>query len=88
MQIDAKFEEACNRMRNINDPILSQFNIYIDGRPCDDPAAPINTDLPPGIVMLPRKAKKILKGATANNGETNLPCTHHTSPHPGDLPCP
>ena len=63
MQIDAKFEEACNRMRNISDPVLSQFNIYIDGRPCDNPAAPVNTDLPPGIVMLPRKAKKNATGS-------------------------
>ncbi|MBW7913831.1 MAG: hypothetical protein H3C54_09095 [Taibaiella sp.] len=76
MQIDAKFEEACNRMRNINDPVLSQFNIYIDGRPCDDPAAPINTDLPPGIVMLPRKAKKMLQEATGETTENgNLPAT-------------
>ncbi len=59
IETDAKLEEACNRTRNFTDPVLSQFNIYIDGRPCDDPAAPINTDLPPGIVMLPRKAKKL-----------------------------
>lgn len=69
IETDAKLEEACNRARNFTDPVLSQFNIYIDGRPCDDPAAPVNTDLPPGIVMLPRKAKKLLPEASAENTE-------------------
>ncbi len=73
IETDAKMEEACNRARNFTDPVLSQFNIYIDGRPCDDPAAPINTDLPPGIVMLPRKAKKMLQEATAENTENGNP---------------
>jgi hypothetical protein len=92
IETDAKMEEACNRARNFTDPVLSQFNIYIDGRPCDDPAAPVNTDLPPGIVMLPRKAKKMLQEATAENTENGNPSlvpnsgggatpgTHNTSP--------
>jgi hypothetical protein len=83
MQIDAKFEEACNRMRNFNDPVLSQFNIYIDGRPCDDPAAPINTDLPPGIVMLPRKAKKILKEPSASGSVELSPAGGGVTPVTG-----
>jgi len=57
MLIDAKFEDACNRMRNITDPVLSQFNIYIDGRPCDQPHLPPDPNLPPGIYMLPRRRK-------------------------------
>lgn len=57
MQLDAKFEDACNRMRNITDPNLSQFNIYIDGRPCDQPHLPPDPNLPPGIYMLPRRRK-------------------------------
>ncbi len=62
MQIDAKFEDACNRMRNFNDPVLSQFNIYIDGRPCDQPHLPPDPNLPPGIYMLPRRRKNQIEG--------------------------
>lgn len=58
IEVDTRLEEMCNRARNITDPQLSQFNIYIDGRPCDDPTAPVNPDLPPGLIMLPRTRKK------------------------------
>ncbi|MBW7912391.1 MAG: hypothetical protein H3C54_01505 [Taibaiella sp.] len=70
-------------MRNFNDPVLSQFNIYIDGRPCDDPAAPVNTDLPPGIVMLPRKAKKMLQEPSASGSEELSPAGGGVTPVTG-----
>jgi len=60
VEADTRIEDMCNRARNLADPKLSQFNIYIDGRPCDDPTAPINHELPPGIYMLPRSRKKLL----------------------------
>lgn len=59
VEVDTRMEDICNRARNLTDPKLAQFNIYIDGRPCDDPTAPVNPDLPPGIIMLPRTRKKI-----------------------------
>jgi hypothetical protein len=59
IEADGRIEDRCNRARNLADPKLSQFNVYIDGRPCDDPTAPVNPDLPPGIVMLPRTRKKL-----------------------------
>jgi|GEM_PF-1778686 len=52
---DTKLEEACNRMRDITDIKLSRYDIYIDGRPCDNPNAPINPDIPTGLIMLPKK---------------------------------
>lgn len=52
---DTKLEEACNRMRDIEDIKLSHYDIYIDGRPCDNPNAPINPDIPTGLIMLPKK---------------------------------
>jgi len=52
---DTKLEEACNRMRDITDVKLSRYDIYIDGRPCDNPNAPINPDIPMGLIMLPKK---------------------------------
>jgi len=58
---DGQIEDRLNRARNLSDPKLSQFYIYIDGRPCDDPTAPINDQLPPGIVMLPRRTKKLIE---------------------------
>jgi hypothetical protein len=59
IEADGRIEDRCNRARNLADPKLSQFNVYIDGRPCDDPTAPVNPDLPPGIFMLPRTRKKL-----------------------------
>ncbi len=59
IEADNRIEDICNRARNLADPKLSQFNVYIDGRPCDDPTAPVNPDLPPCIVMLPRTRKKL-----------------------------
>ncbi len=59
IEADNRIEDICNRARNLTDPKLSQFNVYIDGRPYGDPTAPVNPDLPPGIVMLPRTRKKL-----------------------------
>lgn len=75
IEVDTRLEEMCNRARNIHDPQLSQFNIYIDGRPCDDPTAPVNPDLPPGLLMLPRTRKKLNPeqgNKTEQNQETPL----------------
>lgn len=73
IEVDAKMEDACNRARNFTDPVLAQFNIYIDGRPCDDPTAPANPDLPPGIVMLPKRKKDIVEiSCTSSHPETNI----------------
>ncbi len=68
IQTDAKMEDACNRMRNYNDPFFSQFNIYIDGRPCDQPHLPPDPNLPPGIYMLPRRRKNQNHLSSAGGG--------------------
>ncbi len=73
IEVDAKMEDACNRARNFTDPVLAQFNIYIDGRPCDDPTAPANPDLPPGIVMLPKRKKDLVEiSSTGSLHETSI----------------
>lgn len=85
IEVDTRLEEMCNRARNITDPQLSQFNIYIDGRPCDDPTAPVNPDLPPGLIMLPRTRKKLIEEQGNISEHSCLEDTHDTSPLQGDL---
>ncbi len=57
IELDAKLEDACNHLRNCNDPVLSQFNIYIDGRPCDQPHLPPDPNLPPASICSPAEEK-------------------------------
>lgn len=80
IELDAKLEDACNRLRNCNDPVLSQFNIYIDGRPCDQPHLPPDPNLPPGIYMLPRSRKNYIDKTGIQMEQNQI-----TSPHSGDL---
>lgn len=58
IEVDTRLEEACNRARNRMDPHLSQFDVYIDGRPCDNPNATPDPAIPQGLVMLPKKQDK------------------------------
>lgn len=73
IELDAKLEDACNRLRNFSDPVLSQFNIYIDGRPCDQPHLPPDPNLPPGIYMLPRRRKNQIENSGINRGSSSMP---------------
>ncbi|MCB9045974.1 MAG: hypothetical protein H6550_07525 [Chitinophagales bacterium] len=67
IEVDTKLEEACNRMRDTSNIELSRFDIYIDGRPCDDPNAPVNPDIPTGLIMLPRKKQSKQEAPAQNN---------------------
>lgn len=60
IEIDTRLEEACNRARNMDDSQLSRFDIYIDGRPADNPVAPRDHSIPDGLIMLPKKRKSKL----------------------------
>ncbi len=80
IQTDAKMEDACNRMRNYNDPFFSQFYIYIDGRPCDQPHLPPDPNLPPGIYMLPRRRKNKIEKSGINRGTSSMPQIENQNP--------
>lgn len=68
IELDTKLEEACNTARRAEEKELSRYDIYIDGRPCDNPTAPVKTDIPMGLVMLPKKTPKKLHTETEQNG--------------------
>lgn len=70
IELDTKLEEACNAARKAEEKELSRYDIYIDGRPCDNPTAPVKKDIPLGLVMLPKKTPKKLNTETEQNGTT------------------
>ncbi|MCB0697910.1 MAG: hypothetical protein KDC07_11125, partial [Chitinophagaceae bacterium] len=78
IEVDTKLEEACNRMRDTSNIELSRFDIYIDGRPCDDPNGPVNPDIPTGLIMLPRKKQD--RNAICTEENPLVPSTRNDIP--------
>jgi hypothetical protein len=67
IELDTKLEEACNTARRAEEKELSRYDIYIDGRPCDNPDAPVNPAIPMGVAEEKSSERKITKYGTKRN---------------------